>query len=61
MSEKNFSTSSNKKPFYKKWWVWVLAIFILGAIGSNGDIEETTSTSEAEETVEVTKEPELTA
>ena len=28
-----------KKPFYKRWWVWVLAIFIL-AIGANLGSEE---------------------
>jgi hypothetical protein len=26
--------STEKKPFYKKWWVWVIAVIILGAIGS---------------------------
>jgi len=25
-----------KKPFYKKWWVWVIAIFIIGAIATGG-------------------------
>ena len=28
-----------KKPFYKKWWVWVLAIIIIIAIASGGDEE----------------------
>ena len=26
-----------KKPFYKKWWVWVIALAILGGIGSQQD------------------------
>lgn len=26
-----------KKPFYKKWWVWVIALFVIGAAGSGGD------------------------
>lgn len=26
-----------KKPFYKKWWVWVIAIIIIGAVASNGE------------------------
>lgn len=29
-----------KKPFYKKWWVWILVIGLLGSCG--GDKEETT-------------------
>ncbi|MGJ7912622.1 hypothetical protein [Neobacillus sp. LXY-1] len=35
-----------KKPFYKKWWVWVIAIIVLfGIIGSIGN-EEPTKKSE---------------
>ncbi|ODJ54833.1 DUF4352 domain-containing protein [Brochothrix thermosphacta] len=34
-----------KKPFYKKWWVWVLIVlvllFIIGAVGGNSDNEDT--------------------
>ncbi len=25
-----------KKPFYKKWWVWVLAVIIIGSIATGG-------------------------
>ena len=25
-----------KKPFYKRWWVWALAVIIVGAIASGG-------------------------
>ena len=32
-----------KKPFYKKWWVWLLAVIIIGSIASGGE-EETAST-----------------
>lgn len=28
--------SKPKKPFYKKWWVWVIAVIIVGAIASGG-------------------------
>ena len=33
-----------KKPWYKRWWVWVLvviaAIFIIGAIAGGGDDDD---------------------
>lgn len=35
-----------KKPFYKKWWVWLIAIIVIGAIATSGEddsAEETTS------------------
>ena len=53
-----------KKPFYKKWWVWVIAILIIGAIGANGDDDNVKETSEkievlADKTQEVKKEKEL--
>lgn len=25
-----------KKPFYKKWWVWAIAVLVIGAIASGG-------------------------
>lgn len=40
-----------KKKFYKKWWFWVIAVVIIGAIGSSGSknepqkVGETTATS----------------
>ena len=40
-----------KKPFYKKWWVWVLAVIVL--IGVSGGEEETpTSEPSSVETTE---------
>ena len=30
-----------KKPFYKKWWVWLLAIIIIGAALGGGDDGDT--------------------
>lgn len=33
-----------KKPFYKKWWVWLLAIIVVGAIASGGG-EDTPDTA----------------
>lgn len=48
MSKKNFIgddgkeyVAKEKKPFYKKWWVWLIALFVIGsAIG--GQENETT-------------------
>ena len=37
-----------KKPFYKKWWVWLIAIVIIGSIATSG--EETATTDKAEPT-----------
>ena len=34
---------SNKKPFYKKWWVWVIAIIIIGALATGGEDTPTES------------------
>ncbi len=34
-----------KKPFYKKWWVWVLAIIVIAAFAGGGEEAEETSTS----------------
>ncbi|NME95379.1 hypothetical protein HF847_05145 [Clostridium cochlearium] len=31
-----------KKPFYKKWWFWVLAVIIIGGIGGSSGKEEKT-------------------
>lgn len=36
-----------KKPFYKKWWVWVLAVLIIAAAASGGG-EETSKTSSSD-------------
>ncbi|MED3759698.1 DUF4352 domain-containing protein [Peribacillus frigoritolerans] len=45
-----------KKPFYKKWWVWVIAIIVIVNIASGGDEEESTT-----ETKTDTKATETTA
>lgn len=29
-----------KKPFYKKWWFWVIAVLVVGAMGSNPATDE---------------------
>jgi hypothetical protein len=40
------SREQGKKPFYKKWWVWVLAILVIGGIANAGeDTASTTSTT----------------
>ncbi|MFP7298732.1 DUF4352 domain-containing protein [Neobacillus niacini] len=36
-----------KKPFYKRWWVWVLAVIIIGSVLSNGN--DSTSTEKGSE------------
>jgi hypothetical protein len=38
------TTEKKKKPFYKKWWVWLIAIIVVGAIATGG--EETEKASE---------------
>lgn len=41
-----------KKPFFKKWWFWVIvAIIIIGLIGGNGEKETILAETEKEETV----------
>ncbi|WP_186763916.1 Ltp family lipoprotein [Planomicrobium sp. CPCC 101079] len=51
-----------KKPFYKKWWVWLIAIIIIFAIGSPKEETEKASESvapaetEAAETTNATEE-----
>ena len=64
MSKKLYDENGNvvkgakvKKPFYKRWWfITLVAIFIIGAIGG-GDDEESLKTTEAE-TEEVVEETE---
>ena len=64
MSKKLYDENGNvvkgakaKKPFYKRWWfITLVAIFIIGAIGG-GDDEESLETTEAE-TEEVVEEQE---
>jgi colicin import membrane protein len=36
-----------KKPFYKKWWVWLIAIIIIGSIATSGE-EPTETVAEPE-------------
>lgn len=38
-----------KKPFYKKWWVWAIAIVIIAVAATGGDEEETTADDETEQ------------
>lgn len=44
------SNEKAKKPFYKKWWVWLLAVIIIGAIASGG--EDTPESADSEEPTE---------
>jgi hypothetical protein len=37
-----------KRPFYKKWWVWVIAVVVLLMIaGANGDSQKTQKSDDA--------------
>lgn len=46
------SNESVKKPFYKKWWVWVIAIIILFALIVNNDEPENEGNQNNEATSE---------
>ncbi|MFX3672836.1 MAG: hypothetical protein ACE3JQ_00070 [Paenisporosarcina sp.] len=46
-----------KKPFYTKWWVWLLAVIIVIAIASGGEDTVDSTTSEPDTS---TKEQEVT-
>lgn len=41
-----------KKPFYKKWWVWLIAFLLIAAIIGSGDDEEVTNVAEPEAEVQ---------
>lgn len=62
MLKKNKETvTKTKKPFYKKWWFWVLAVVVIAAIGGQGaDTEEVAEepTPQVEQTAEETEEVE---
>ncbi|RBP87896.1 host cell surface-exposed lipoprotein [Cytobacillus firmus] len=56
-----------KKPFYKKWWVYVVAFIIIGALASGGEesaepanteVKQETAAKEASSEVKETKEEE---
>lgn len=40
-------TVQEKKPFYKKWWFWILALVIIFAIYSAGKGDKATTTNNA--------------
>lgn len=42
---------TNNKPFYKKWWVWLIALIVIFALVQGGDDEEQTD-QEALDTTE---------
>lgn len=41
-----------KKPFYKKWWVWLIAIVVIGAL-ANPSVEENVSEANETKVIEV--------
>ncbi|BBW98999.1 DUF4352 domain-containing protein [Geobacillus subterraneus] len=45
-----------KKPFYKRWWVWVLAVIIVGAIASGGGEDSEPASTEPKKEAEAKKE-----
>lgn len=53
-------TEKVKKPFYKKWWVWLIAIFIIFAAAGGGEEESAKSvaSSDSEGTSAPEKKPE---
>lgn len=45
--------AKNKKPFYKKWWLWVIvAIVIVAIAGGSGDTTADANTKQPETTVQ---------
>ena len=53
------SKEKKKKPIFKKWWFWLIVVFILGAFGNSGSDAETTPTTAptTQAITEVTTEP----
>ncbi|WPZ17772.1 DUF4352 domain-containing protein [Geobacillus subterraneus] len=45
-----------KKPLYKRWWVWVLAVIIIGAIASGGGEDSEPANTEPKKEAEAKKE-----
>ncbi|WP_312649267.1 DUF4352 domain-containing protein [Proteiniclasticum sp.] len=53
-----------KKPFYKKWWVWVLAVIVIGAAlsgGGDGDPNDGVVDNEKPVAEEASEQPEESA
>lgn len=47
--------NSEEKPYYKKWWFWILALFVLwGVILAASDSKNTTNTQISENTQNIT-------
>ncbi|MDE3837894.1 DUF4352 domain-containing protein [Bacillus methanolicus] len=44
------ASEKTKKPFYKKWWVWLLGIIIIAAIASGGGEDTEQASTEPKET-----------
>jgi hypothetical protein len=48
METSNHAGKSKKKPVYKKWWFWVIAVFLLFVVGSALDQPETATPNNQE-------------
>ncbi len=46
-----------KKPIYKKWWAWVLAIIVISAFASGGEETDTSTAEQANTSEEATAKP----
>ena len=43
--------AKNKKPIYKKWWIWVIAVVIISAICSGGNDSKTQKVDSGENVI----------
>lgn len=46
-----------KKPFYKKWWVWLIAVIVVIGIATSGDSEENQTAEEKSNSTPASTEP----
>lgn len=50
-------TRNTKKPFYRKWWVWLLAVIVIGIALSGGEEEGNRAAGDVPEGMPVVSEP----